>query len=242
MKTSTHSLKSARCWTDSGGHPVSLTICCRVSACDQSVLLQLWGHVGAAEGERLALQYLADFYQLFQWQKQTTIIHVRWPRLLDCDKLWRMLLCHVCATAQYNCCLPATTDCRRFCLFCTVPMQCVWHDIVTLISTLLLTYTGMELAASRHQKPSVAGVVQIQTGRLKTHLFTYSNWHWKNDTDTGGCDVCRQFAPPVGAMLRHIRNCRIYYYYQSIEQICIVPCVASKSEVGYVIIMDARSA
>ena len=46
-------------------------------------------------------------------------------------------------TAQYNCCLPATTDCRRFCLFCLIlygAPQCLWHDSVTLISTLIITY------------------------------------------------------------------------------------------------------
>jgi len=51
-------------------------------------------------------------------------------------------------TAQYNCCLPATTDCRHFCrfllfLFCLIlygALQCLWHDSVTFISTLLLTY------------------------------------------------------------------------------------------------------
>jgi len=44
--------------------------------------------------------------------------------------------------------LPANTDCRRFCRFlfvfsfvsfCTVPLQCLWHDSVISISTLLLT-------------------------------------------------------------------------------------------------------
>ena len=46
-------------------------------------------------------------------------------------------------TAQYNCCLPATTDCRRFCPFCLIlygAVQCLWRDSVTLISALLLTY------------------------------------------------------------------------------------------------------
>ena len=65
---------------------------------------------------------------------------VIWRWLGDCD-----------CTAQYNCCLPATTDCRRFCTFCfvsfcTVPLQCLWHDSVTLISTLLLAYLFTQIS------------------------------------------------------------------------------------------------
>ena len=44
----------------------------------------------------------------------------------------------------HNCCLSATNDCRRFCLFvcfkfCTVSLQYLRNDSVTLISTVLLT-------------------------------------------------------------------------------------------------------
>ena len=70
--------------------------------------------------------------------------------------VWQWLGDRDC-TAQYNCCLPATTDCQRFCrfllfflvLFNFVWCPCnVWHDSVTLISTLLLTYTRIICMAS----------------------------------------------------------------------------------------------
>ena len=44
--------------------------------------------------------------------------------------------------ALFCSCLPAT-DCRRVCLFClffTVPLQCLWRDSAILISKLLLAY------------------------------------------------------------------------------------------------------
>jgi len=51
-------------------------------------------------------------------------------------------------TAQYNCCLLTVGDSvffssssfLSFFKFYTVPLQCLWRDSVTLISTLLLTY------------------------------------------------------------------------------------------------------
>jgi len=54
-------------------------------------------------------------------------------------------------TAQYNFCLPATADCRRFCRFWLFFVlfnfvQCLWHDSVTLISTLLLTYLLIDVS------------------------------------------------------------------------------------------------
>ena len=83
-------------------------------------------------------------------------MHRRWRRSVaddvssraeDCTFLvvvWYWLGDRDC-TAQYNCCLPATTDCRRFCpflsfvLFNFVRCPCsVWHNSVNLISTLLL--------------------------------------------------------------------------------------------------------
>ena len=56
--------------------------------------------------------------------------------------VWQWLGDRDC-TAQYNCCLPATTDCRRFCLFRLIlygSPAMSWHDSVTLINTLLSTY------------------------------------------------------------------------------------------------------
>ena len=88
---------------------------------------------------------------------------------------------HDC-TAQYNCCLPATTDCLRFCRFCllfflilyTAPVQCRWRDSVTLISTLLLTYLLTLTAA-----PGVLG----EQGYHVDKTCTSSQW-------SVGCCCC----------------------------------------------------
>jgi len=79
----------------------------------------------------------APSFTTFRRELKTTFSVVVWQWLGDRD-----------CTAQYNCCLPATTDCRSFCPFCllfylfrTVSLQCLWQYCVTLVSTLLLTYS-----------------------------------------------------------------------------------------------------
>jgi len=84
--------------------------------------------------------------------------------------VWQWLGDRDC-TAQYNCCLPVTTDCRQFCRFvcfsfsfCTVPPQCLWRDSVTLISTLLLTYLPQN-----HPKTPFWGTFQYETYYTESH-------------------------------------------------------------------------
>ena len=80
-------------------------------------------------------------------------------------------------TTQYNCCLPSTTDCRRFCLFkfCTVLLQCSWHDSVMLISTLLLTY----LLSDTIQQ----WIAVVQTTRNEClHWYQYCCLYWTMKT------------------------------------------------------------
>ena len=75
---------------------------------------------------------------------------------------------HDC-TSQYNCCLPATTDFRGFCLFLILygARQCLWHHdmiSVTLISTLLhYTYTPF-----RDRKNNDGS----ERGRLNAHSYS----------------------------------------------------------------------
>jgi len=83
--------------------------------------------------------------------------------------VWQWLGDRDC-TAQYNCCLPATTDCRRFYLFwfCTVPLQCPWYDSVTLISTCyLLTYPML---------------ITLLTAHLLRCRFSVAVAHWTRST------------------------------------------------------------
>jgi len=83
-------------------------------------------------------------------------------------------------TAQYNCCLPATTDCWRFChfvcfsfLFNFVQCPCNVFDVisVTLISTLLLTYLLTEEGKKAAKFNSF----------LADHLLHVENSHIKID-------------------------------------------------------------
>ena len=70
-----------------------------------------------------------------------------------------------------------TTYCRRFCcfvflfflsfLFYTVPLQCLWRDSVTLISTLLLTYLLTYLRTMCH----ITMLWQIGNSRRGTTLY-----------------------------------------------------------------------
>ena len=115
----------------------------------QSLLTQScwWYHPLDAQPQRACLP--SGFSRC---TKRTAVICQEWAvaddlpsRNEDCTfsvVVWRRLDNPDC-TAQYSYCLAATTDCRCFCLlvwFCMVPLQCLWHDSVTLISTLLLTY------------------------------------------------------------------------------------------------------
>ena len=80
----------------------------------------------------------------FRRELNTTFPVVVWQWLGDRD-----------CTAQYNYCLPATTDCRRFCLFCLnlydVPaMSLTWQcHLNQYIITYLLTYLGDWIQCSR---------------------------------------------------------------------------------------------
>jgi len=72
-----------------------------------------------------------SYYSMWQYNFPVVVWH--WLGDRDC-------------TAQY-CCLPCNywlssilSFLSVLCSFCTVPLQCLWHDSVTLVSTLLLIY------------------------------------------------------------------------------------------------------
>jgi len=91
--------------------------------------------------------------------------------------------CDCTATAYYNCCLPASTDCRRFCffycfffvLFNFVRCPCnVFDTIVTLISTFLLTYL-CSVSYLFLENPDTDSARPISRCRLRVFHYAFCN-------------------------------------------------------------------
>jgi len=93
--------------------------------------------------------------------------------------VWQWLGDRDC-TAQYNCCLPATTDCWRFCRFCLLFFLILYG--VTLISTLLLTYL---LSRNRTE----CRLQQLKTIELiQQHVNIHTTWrHYQILLTSCGC-------------------------------------------------------
>ena len=145
---------------------------------------------------------------IYQCQKQTAIVHTRWPRRhLNCDGFWTTLFCHVCTTGME----PAATRDQQQSVaeIFQVSTQDLSVQKVWTLATAPLTWVRL-VTSSALQSRKWQLIGMSSTALTSTIISITPGWHWY---------ACLRISHPCngfGNMLRRVRNCWIYcyYYYQ----------------------------